>query len=157
MNEEDFEKKMEGLKAPQVNPAPPLELKLAILNADRSAAIGIWFIIVPYFFLACIAMKYFFHFNLGFLDIFEDAMSSLDKNPGTWWISPVLLVGLPITGIIMNALAITHFRWEKSTQLITVSVKLRWYNLVILFFSLAVVAVFILYLIVENFQARPGH
>lgn len=154
---EDFEKKMEDLKTPQINPEPPLELKLAIINADRSATLGLWFIVVPYFFFACLVMKYELQINLGLLDIITNAIQSTDKNPSLWWLQPLFLVGLPITGIIINILSITHFKWEKATSLLSVSIKLKWYNILVVLASLSVVGFLALYLVVENFQARPGH
>ena len=154
---EDFERQMEQLKTPEVNPEPPLELKLAIINSDRSATLGLWFIIVPYFFIGCMIMKYEFQVNLGVLDVITNSLHQLDKNPATWWLQPVFLVALPIIGIMMNILSITHFKYEKSTKLLSFSIKLRWFNLLVLLASLAILGVLLLYLIVENFQARPGH
>jgi hypothetical protein len=154
----DFEKKMEGLKAPGTSAiSPPVEIKLAIVNAQRSAAMGVWFIVVPAFFIACVFMKYYFHINLGLLDTFEEMMVSLDRNPNTWWIQPVMLIGLPIAGFALNLLAITHFQWDNVTKSITITMKMRWFNLVVLFISACIVAVFLLYLITENFQPRQGH
>ena len=83
MTPEDFEKKMEDLKTPRASGVKePVEIKLAILNAQRSAAMGIWFVVVPCFFIACVFMKYIFHLNLGLLDTFEETISALDRNPG---------------------------------------------------------------------------
>ena len=90
MTPQDFEKKIEEMKTPQVSGVKePFEIKLAILNAERSAAMGVWFVVVPCFFIACIIMKYLFHLHWGLLDTFEEMISSLDNNPGTWWIQPV--------------------------------------------------------------------
>ena len=153
---DNFEKQMEELKTPNVNPDPPIELKLAIVNADRSATLGLWFIIAPYFFVGCMLLKYEINVNLGLLDTITNFFHRLDKNPATWWLQPVLLIGLPITGIILNILSITHFKWEKISSLLTVSVKLKWYNVLVLLATLAIIAVLLLYLIMENFQVHPG-
>lgn len=154
---DNFEKKMEDLKTPQVNPEPPPELKLAIINADRSAALGLWFIVLPYFLIGCMVVKYEFQVNLGLLDIITQAIHTIDNNPATWWLQPVLLIGLPILGVILNVLSITHFKWEKASSLLSVSIKLKWYNILVVMASLAIVGFLALYLIVENFQSRPGH
>ena len=158
MTPEDFEKKMEDLKTPRASGVKePVEIKLAILNAQRSAAMGIWFVVVPCFFIACVFMKYIFHFRTGLLDTFEETISALDRNPGTWWIQPVLLVGLPIVSIIINALSIMHFRWDGYTRSFIITLKVRWINIIILLISAGIVMIFLLYLITENFQPRPGH
>ena len=158
MEPEDFEKKMDELKIPSAGSVkPPLEIKLAIVNAQRSAAIGVWFVIVPYFFFACMVMKYELQINLGLLDLFAETIQTIDNNPALWWLQPVFLIGLPIVGIVLNILSITHFKWDTFTSSITVTLKLRWYNLIVLFSSGLILCVFLLYLIGGNFQARPGH
>ena len=154
---ENFEKKMEELKTPQVNPEPPLELKLAIINADRSATLGLWFIVVPYFFIGCMILKYELNVNLGLLDSITNAIESMDKNASTWWLQPVFLVGLPIAGIILNILSITHFKWEQASSLLSISIKLKWYNILVLIASLVIIGTLALYLIVENFRSHPEH
>ena len=146
------------MKTPQVSGVKePFEIKLAILNAERSAAMGVWFVVVPCFFIACIIMKYLFHLHWGLLDTFEEMISSLDNNPGTWWIQPVLLVGLPIVSIIVNTLSIMHFKWDCVTRSFLITLKIRWTNIIILLISSGIVMIFLLYLITENFQHRPGH
>ena len=155
---DDFEKKMENLQKPGAAAVqPPIDLKLAIVSASRSAAIGVWFVVVPCFFIACVVMKYLFHINLGLLDVFEETISALDRSPSSWWIQPVLLMGLPLVSIILNLLSITHFQWQPGSKALVITLKLRWMNLLILFLSLGIVMIFFLYLLTENFQARPGH
>src|SRR5258707_11173477 len=122
---EDFEKKLESMGKPETKSVkPPIEIKLAIVNAERSAAIGVWLIVVHCFFLACVVMKYLFQINLGLLDTFEDMISAIDKNPATWWIQPVLLTGLPIVGIVLNTLAISYFNWDGSLKTVTIMIKI---------------------------------
>ena len=150
MKPEDFEKKMEGLSTPKSEAVPPKELRLAIVSAQRSAATGIWFIVMPWFFLMCVIMKYIFHLNLGIIDTFEQMMRALDKSPQTWWIGPMMLMGLPIVSIIINALAISHFKWESYTGSLIVSIRMRWLNLSVLVVSTGTVGIFFLYLITEN-------
>lgn len=148
---------MENLKAPQVNPEPPLELKLAIINADRSATLGFWFIVLPYFFLGCMVMKYEFQTDLSLLDTITNGIHVIDKDPIAWWLQPIILIGLPIVGVILNILSITHFKWDKATSLLSVSVKMKWYNILVLLASLFILKLLAVYLLVENFQVRPGH
>ena len=153
MNPEEFEKKMSEMKTPGADSIKqPLEIKLAILNAQHSAALGVWFIVVPCFFIACVFMKYMIHVRLGLLDTFEEMISTLDKNPRTWWIQPVLLVGLPIVSIVINTLSITHFKWDSHTRSFLITLKVRWVNIIILVISAGIVSLFLFYLVTENFQ-----
>ncbi|MBI1768912.1 MAG: hypothetical protein HY015_09610 [Bacteroidetes bacterium] len=151
MSVEDFEKKLENMGKPEVKSVPPpMEIKLAIVNSQRSAALGIWFIVVPCYFLFCVFMKYYFHFNLGLFDTFIELMASLDKTPGMKFISPILLVGLPLAGIVLNVLAICHFSFDSTDKTLKISIKLRWLNIAILILSLALVGIFMGYAFVEN-------
>jgi hypothetical protein len=157
MKPSDFEKKMENLVTPRAEDVkPPVEIKLTVVNASRSAAIGIWFIAIPGYFLFCVFMKYYFHVNLGIFDTMVELMSDLDKHPLMKFLSPILLVGLPVTGIILNALAITHFSFDRISGILHISIKLRWINLAVLVVSLGLVAVFMLYVIVENIHHSPN-
>ncbi len=52
MEQNDFLKKMEGLKKPDVNEVKPSQqFKLVLMNSKKSAALGFWFIVVPCYFL----------------------------------------------------------------------------------------------------------
>ena len=157
MDQEEFQKKMENLKAPGAEVSGPQNVRLAILHAERSAAIGVWLIVVPCFFLACVVMKYFFQIRLGLIGTFEDVVGGLGRNPGTRWIQPVLFMALPIVSIVLNALAIMHFRLESAAKSIVITVKLRWLNVILIVISITIVAIFALYLISENIQPHTGH
>jgi H+/gluconate symporter-like permease len=151
MEKDEFAKKMEDLKTPGVESISHYrELKLMMLNARKSAAIGFWFLAIPCYFLFCVFMKYYFHVNLHFFDIIIDMMSDLDKTPGMKFLSPVLLVGLPLVAIMLNALSIMHFQYEKSWKEIKISVRLRWINIFIILVSAVLVCIFLFYVIIEN-------
>ena len=128
----------------------PIEIKLAIVNAQRSAVLGLWFILVPCYFLFCVFMFYYFHLEYGVFGSIFELFSILDKDPNMWLLGPILLIGLPLVAILLNALAITHFSFDRSQQTLGITLKLRWFNLAILLLSIAIVGVFITYAIVEN-------
>ena len=151
MDEKEFINKMDSLKKPGFEYNPPNNmLKFAIVNSKKSAAIGVWFLVVPLYFLLMVLMKYYFNINLHVIDIFEDFISSLDRSPATKLITPLFFVGLPIIGILINLLSIMFFEYDKKQKQINISVKLKWINILILFASLGIVSIFILYLLAEN-------
>jgi hypothetical protein len=122
MDQQKFEKKMDELTKPDVGSVkPPEEIKLAILSAQRSATLGIWFIVVPTLFLIGMVMKYEMNVDLGLIDGFERIMVTLDRNPATKWTQPVLIIILPAVGVMLNLLAITHFKWDSLSRLIMLS------------------------------------
>ena len=153
---EGFEKKLDRMTIPSGSVKPPLEIKLAIVNAQRSAVLGIWFVAVPCYFLFCVFMKYYFHINLGLFDTMVEMMSDLDKNPIMKWLSPILLVGLPLLGITINGLALCHFSYKPEEEIFLISVKLRWLNIAVLLLSLALICIFMGYVVVESIHHNTG-
>ena len=151
MESDQFAKHMENLKKPEPSVMPPQELKLTILNASHSATLGIWVIVVPALFLFFVTLKYYFNLDTNLLTTIEEFITRVDRNPGTWFLQPVLLLGLPLASIVINILAITHISWHRSTKVLTFAVKLRWVNLLILLISTLIVTIFTLYLIMENY------
>jgi len=151
MEENEFIKKMDELKKPDfAGKEPNKKLKLAIINSKRSGALGVWFLLVPCYFLFMIVMKYYFNVNLHVIDIFEDFIASLDKSPLTKFIAPLFFVGFPIAGIVMNLLSVMFFEYDKKQKQINMSIKLKPLNILIVIISVSVLSIFALYLITEN-------
>lgn len=151
MDEKEFIDKMDNLKKPGFeNHQPNKLLKLAIVNSKKSAAIGVWFLVVPCYFLFMVLMKYYFNVNLHIIDIFEDFIASLDNSSVTKLIAPLFFIVLPIIGIIMNLLSIMFFEYDKDRKQINISVKLKPFNILLVLISIIVVSVFMLYLVAEN-------
>ncbi len=151
MEEKEFLNKMDNLKKPDFdNKEPDRNLKLAIIGSKKSAAMGVWFLVVPGYFLLMMLMKYYFNVNLHIIDIFEDFVASIDRSSGTKFITPLFFIGLPIAGIVINLLSIMFFEYDKVKKQINISIKLKPLNILLVILSLAVVSVFMLYLITEN-------
>ncbi len=150
MENKKFEEQLENLQTPQVNDIRHQQsLKVNLLNARKSSRIGIVFITLPCLFLFGVFMKYFLGVQFPVFTALEDAMANLDKTPFLKWISPVLLVGLPLLAIIINTLAITHFYRDKQRKELLITIKYRLLNISILIISICIVAIFILFAIGE--------
>ena len=156
MKEKDeFLKQMENLKIPEVNPQEhPQLVKMAIMNAGRSAALGVWLIVVPCYFLFCVFMYYFSHIRVGtswFAAMFT-LMSSLDKTRYIDFLGPIIMVLLPIVCIIINALAITHADVQKEGMVrqFSITIKIKIWNILLILLSLVIVGIFIAYVMTEN-------
>ena len=153
MEKNDLLNKMDNMKKPGFESIEPdKRLLVAIVNSKKSAAIGMWLLVVPCFFLFMMLLKYFFNINLHVIDIFEDFIASLDKLPVTKFIAPLFFVGLPIAGIILNLLSIMFFDYNKKQKRINISIKVKPLNILIVIFSIAVLSVFATYLITENLR-----
>jgi hypothetical protein len=160
-NEDEFLKDMENLKVPDVDvSAHQKAVKIAIMNAERSAVLGVWLIIIPCYFLFCVCMYYYFHVRTNFFEATFTLVSDLDKSSKTKFLSPLLLVGLPIVSIVVNALAITHVtlpRVGPNTKMIkefSLTVKVKLWNILLIIISLLIVSIFLAYAIVENITIK---
>lgn len=153
MEQQSFEEKMENLKKPDVGAVQHQQaLKMTLFNAKKSAALGLWFVLIPCYFLFCVFMKYYFQANLHLFDLAEEFFAQLDKNPNTHFLSPILFVVLPITGIVVNALSILHFEYRKGARELVMTIQVRWMNICLLLLSGAIVLIFLLYAITENYN-----
>ena len=158
---DEFLKKMENLQVPDINPGDhPERVKMAVMNAERSAALGVWLIVVPCYFLFCVCMYYFFHLRLSWFESMFNLMASLDKNPYLRFLSPLLLVILPIVCVVINALAITHVQFQKAgpehrrVKEFSITIKIRPWNILLMLLSLAIVFTFLAYIITENIVVK---
>ena len=155
MEENDFLNKMENLKKPEGNvEASRRQIKLALMNTKKSAAWGTWFLVVPIFFFCAVVIKYLFQWNWGIADNFIEWIARLDHQRGMGWISPVIFVLLPAIGAIVNLLAIMHFVYDKLTRELIVTIKFKWFNIILAVISMGFIAIILLYLIAENSAER---
>lgn len=153
MKADDFFQKLENLSKPiVVSEEHKLHLKLRLMNAQHSSRWGYGLVLIPCLFLLGIFLKYYLNINLGIVDMLENEMASLDRNPLTKWMSPVLLVVFPLLGIAINLLSIMYLSYDKRTNELQINLKLRWPNLLIIVISLGVIAIFSAYLISENLR-----
>jgi len=151
MNENEFEKQMENLKTPQADTSTHQQiLKITLLNAKKSSRLAIVFIIIPCLFLFGVFVKYLLGIDFKIFSSLEDEMAALDKISYLRWLSPLLLAGLPLAGIVINLLAISHFYWDKMKKELIITIKYRLINIILLLISIAIVCIFILYAIAEN-------
>jgi hypothetical protein len=155
MEEKDFLSKMENLKKPEVSAeSSQRQIKIALLNARRSAAWGVWFLVVPAFFFSSVVIKYILHADWSIAGNFLDWMAAVDKSMSIPIVSILLFVVLPAFGAIINLLSILHFFYDKPARELILTVKIKWVNVILAIVSLAVIAVIMLYAISENSAER---
>ena len=147
MNENDT---IENLTIPDPPVHANREFKTALANSRQSAALGVWFIVVPLFFLFGVLMKYFYHIDLKIITIMEEFFASMDRNPVMHWLSPVIFIVLPLVSVGMNAMAMMNVQWNAREHQAVVTIKMRTFNLAVLIVSLGILGVLGLYLITEN-------
>jgi lantibiotic transport system permease protein len=155
MDEKEFMDQMENLRTPDVTAeASRRQIRLTLMNTKRSAFWGIWFIAVPILFLACIVIKEFLQIDLGIANAFIELMARLDHSLSTRWLTPVLFVLLPGIGALVNLLSIMHFAYERTSRELIVTIRLKWFNIILAAISFAMIGMVILYGITENAHHR---
>lgn len=160
-DQDQFLKKMENLNVPDVNPSSHQHtVKMAIMSAARSATLGIWLVTVPCCFLLGVLIYYFFHINLGWFGAMFNSLLSLDIIPYADFWAPVIFFLLPIICIIINALSIMHVQYQKmgadqyKFNELNITIKLRFWNILLILLSLAVIGVFMGFTMTENISVR---
>src|SRR5471030_341397 len=115
-DKDEFLKQMENLQIPNIDPMGHSKMvKMAIMNSERSAALGVWLVVVPCYFLLCVCMYYCFHqrVHTSWFASMYTMITSLNKTAYIDFLAPIVLFVLPIIAIIINALAITHVGYQK--------------------------------------------
>ena len=140
---------------PQLDPAQQ-PLRMTLLQSQRTAALGIWLILVPAFFLAAITMKYVFHIGVGLVTVFEDAMAEFDHASSTGWMTPIIFVLLPMIAVVLNLLSIAHVDHDRQKAQLHITIKLRWLNLAIILFGTVMLGIFFLHAYAEATHEMPS-
>ncbi|MET3501125.1 hypothetical protein ABIC45_002737 [Mucilaginibacter rubeus] len=160
-DQDEFLKEMENLKVPDVNPSQHQDMvKMAIMNAGRSAALGLWLVIVPCYFLLCVFMYYHFHINASWFSAMFSVMVQLEKVPYIDYIGPLVLFILPVVCIVINLLSITHVQVRpidpdrRKVKELNISIRLKLWNIVLILISLAIVFAFINFAMTENISIK---
>ena len=133
---------------------------MAVMNAERSAALGVWLVAVPCYFLLCVFMFYFFHARMGWFAAMFSLLSGLAKIPFIDFLGPIVLFVLPIVCIIINVLSILHVQVKnidperRKVKELNITIKVKLWNIVLILISLAIVFVFISYVMTESISIK---
>ena len=150
--ENNFEKSMENLNTPNTDFVKHQEImKIGMINAKKSARIGIVFILIPMVLviLAYVKIKLLIHFD--FFTKLQQFVSDQNQSSVLSWVSHIILIGLPVLAIIINLLAITHFYIDKQNKELIITVRYRLKNLIVLLISaVLLVSVFMYVLLLSK-------
>src|SRR5258705_7718947 len=146
MENDEFSKKLQKMHKPEIkSPTHQMQLKIALLNAKRSARIGLILVILPCLFLAAVLIKYFLHINIPWFSTLEEWMSRKDQNVIIKLLFPLLLIGGPLLALIINLLAILHFNLDKKAKEFIITLRFKWFNIIVSFVCLFILLCFLLY------------
>lgn len=156
MEEKDFLHKMENLKKPEINAdASRRQVRVAIMNARKTATWGIWLLVIPFLFLVSVTIKEILRWDWGIANTITEWMGALDRSVP--FAGPVLVIIFPAVAALINLLSIKHFVYDRTTKELIVTLKIKWLNIILILISIAIIAVFSLYVIMENSAERAIH
>ena len=140
--ENNFEDKMENLTTPNTGFVKHQEiLKIGMMNARKSARIGIVFILIPMVLIVLAYLKIKLLIHWDFFPKLNEFVSIQNQSSDISWVSHIIFIGLPILAILINLLAITHFYIDKQNKELIVTIRYRLKNLIILILSVVLLVI----------------
>ncbi|MBD1363563.1 hypothetical protein IDJ77_07055 [Mucilaginibacter sp. ZT4R22] len=166
-DKDEFLKEMETLQVPNADPSAQHQnsVKMAIMNANRSAALGAWLLAIPSYFLLCVFIYYYSHGQSNWFEAMFNVIISMDNTPWLDFMAPIVLIILPIVCIIINILAITHVQLKKAGHTrkyreFSFTIRIRWWNVLLIVLSKLIIAAFLAFAMTENIsitKKSPDH
>jgi hypothetical protein len=145
---------LKEIPKPVVPPAKEQEmLKLALLNARRSSVAGVLLIILPAGLIGLFLLQNGLHLLPGVTKWLAGEGTFLPL-PARAIAAFVFLVGFPMLAVILNLLAITWFRYDRVRKELTVSVRMRWINVVIVIAGGALASFYVLHLLADTILSK---
>lgn len=129
---DEFEKKLQNLKKPQVMTEHQAYLKLPILNTRKSAAMGWWLVALPCLLLACVVMQLVSGGSIRVLDMLFSTLEAFDRSHGGWF-SPLVFVLFPMVAAGMNLLSLLNVLYDAERRELIITLKVRFWNLFLIF------------------------
>ncbi|RBL92383.1 hypothetical protein [Chitinophaga flava] len=149
MDEQQFENYLHNME----KPTPPLPaqkdtLKFALLNSRRSSWIGALLIVFPFLLISLFFIQHLFNLGPRLTGWIATGTSSL---PVYWkaLLFFIFLTGFPFLGIILNMLSITYFQYDKTRREFNIIIRIRWWNIIIIFIGAAVASFYTLHLLAD--------
>ena len=140
---DNLEKRLENLNLPKI---PELkdqqQVKLSILNARKSARIGLFMLAIPFLILAGAFIETLFKVAIPPWSWLKAVNPSLP----VWMrvsIFVIIVIILPLTALVINILSITWFNYDKKQKVFSVSVKFKTVNLIIIAIAKVLALLFI--------------
>ena|SRR5688572_3916100 len=145
MKKEDVENMLNRMQMPEPEKImQPRELKIPLLSYRKSSKAGLWLLLVPLTFAFTLFLKTELGVQSAYVDLLRKFFDFIDNNVVLTYLIPLIFIGLPLTAMIINALAICHFQKNQKAKELIITVKYRPLNIVIFLISFAVLVFFLL-------------
>ena len=131
---DDFIRALERLEVPKVGDVGHQEyVRRVILSAPRSAALTLWYILIPGYLLLCVLMKASFGVEPHLFAVFDGIVRELGASPLGQALPALLFLGLPMIAVLLNLVAVRRQR----------------INLLIVFLGLLLSSLYVVYLLLR--------
>lgn len=144
----NFEHKLEHLTIPNADSVKHQEvLKIGMLNARKSARIGLIFILIPLLLIVLVYLKMKLLIQWDFFAKIQAFVTNPNDSLSLNWVLHILFLGLPILAILLNLIAITHFYVDKQKKELIISIRYRLKNLIVLLISAVILVIVFIYVL----------
>ncbi|HVS94862.1 MAG TPA: hypothetical protein VHE54_00200 [Puia sp.] len=145
---------LKAIAKPQAPPAKGQEmLRLTLMNARRSSAIGAVLIILPAALILLFFLQNSLHLFPGVTRWLAGEGTRLSL-PARAIVAFLFLVVFPLLAVILNLMAITWFRYDRARKELSISIRMRWVNVLIAIGGSALAAFYVLHLLADTL---PGN
>src|SRR5262245_16633297 len=139
MKKDDVDEMLSKMDVPRPEQLKhPQELKMPLLSYKKSSRAGLWLLVVPLTFVLIVFLKYRIGVGSPILNHVEHFFVAIADHTVLTYLIPVIFVGLPLLGMVVNFLAICHFKSDKETRELHVTIKYRPLNILVFLLSFAV-------------------
>lgn len=145
MKNENIEELLNNMEMPKPeNIVAHPGLKIPLLSYRKSSRAGLWLLLVPLVVAIAAFVKTELHLQSGVFESLRPVFSFIDNNAVLTFLIPLIFIGLPLTVMVINVLAICHFQQNAKSKELVITIKYRVWNIVLIFLSLAVLVFFLL-------------
>ena len=150
MNRENLENYLEMLPKPQPDlPASQKILKVALCSARRSSRIGFWLVLLPGLVIFLFFLQNVIHVDTGLIRFLEKQGPSL-STPVKAVLIFIFLVGFPLIAVVINLLSLSYFQYDRVSKEFTITLKIRWWNILITLVGAALAVFYILHILADS-------
>ena len=141
---------LQEIPKPVVPPPGEQEmLRVTLMNARRSSVFGFWLILLPGLLILVFFLNTLFHWDSGIVRWLAGGGSFLPL-PLRALLVFIFLVGFPFIAVVLNLLAVTYYRYSPIRRELTITVRMKWPNLVIAIAGCALASFYILHLLADT-------
>ena len=154
MTDEKLGDYLKEIPKPEAPPAKGQEmLKLALMNARRSSVIGAILIVLPGALIGLFLLQNGLHVLPGLTRWLAGEGTFLPL-PARAIVAFVFLVGFPLLAVILNLLSITWYRYDRARKELTITVRMRWINVLIAIAGNALASFYVLHLLADTILGK---